>query len=78
MGSVLEAPSVRFRHRAPNGIDEAIKRSIQEPLPRFARGALLKRLVGLRRLDHSSLNLIRPPSSRTIGANFFILAAAAG
>jgi hypothetical protein len=54
----------------PNQIDEAVKRSIEEPHPGSREERHRKGLLGFRRLDHSSLDLLRLPNSRTIGASF--------
>ena len=74
MDGVLKRLPARFRHPVPNEIGEAIKRFIEGPLRGSREERHRKGLVGFRRLDHSSLNLIRPPSSRTIGASFLFLA----
>ncbi len=70
MDGVLKRLPARFRHPVPNEIGEAIKRFIEGPLRGSREERHRKGLAGFRRLGHSSLNQIRPPSSRTTGASF--------
>jgi hypothetical protein len=64
MDGVLKRLPARFRHPVPNEIGEAIKRFIEGPLRGSREERHRKGLAGFRRLGHSSLNQIRPPSSR--------------
>ena len=73
MDGVLKRLPARFRHPVPNEIGEAIKRFIEGPLRGSREERHRKGLAGFRRLGHSSLNQIRPPSSRTTGASFLFL-----
>ena len=70
MDGVLKRLPARFRHPVPNETGEAIKRFIEGPLRGSREERHRKGLAAFRRLGHSSLNQIRPPSSRTTGASF--------